>query len=434
MPVRTNVSQKIKAAGGLKQSQNEPLWKGPTDPGPMGGISQSMIGRYPSCPERFRVRYVEGWKMPDRFDHKLGYGHFWHICEQHFAAGELWIPPLLAYAKKQAMKYPMQREEIHHWFKTCTVQFPIYTTYWKQEKDVVSRTPLMQEMVVNVPYKLPNGVTTCLRGKLDGADLLPGKNGGVYLVEHKTKGDVDLMQMKRQLNFDLQTMFYLVVLQAMQDQGGLADVEIKNGVKKETKLPIRGVRYNVIRRPFGGGKGSIRKRQATEGSKCPKCKGGEKPGITRCDKCEGRGRIGAKPEETDEEFYDRLHGVIDEMVFKDGKPIHDNDWFARWKVEIGQEEIDKYKREFLDPVLMNLTADYNWWKVAMERGISPFDHKAKMLHEVFGPRFYYHWRLPFGTFNQLTDGNGASDVDQYLEDGSTVGLVKATTLFEELSE
>jgi hypothetical protein len=44
-----------------------------------------------------------------------------------------------------------------------------------------------------------------------------------------------------------------------------------------------------------------------------------------------------------------------------------------------------------------------------------------------------HWRHPFGVYDALNEG-GSSDLDEYLETGSTVGLERASTLFPELEE
>ena len=78
---------------------------------------------------------------------------------------------------------------------------------------------MLQEQVCDVPYNLPSGRVVRLRGKFDSVDLI---DGGIYLQENKTKGDIDKIQVERQLSFDLQTLMYSVALHKMKEaaQGG----------------------------------------------------------------------------------------------------------------------------------------------------------------------------------------------------------------------
>ena len=425
----------LRERGAAITKRREPLWAGPEDSGPMGGISQSMLGRYPCCAERFRLKYIEGWSLPDRFDHKIEYGQLWHAGEEALASNQDWEKAVLKYAQGLVKKYPHQQDEINKYYQACKVQFPIYVEYWKKQKDVTQRTPLLQEEVFHVPYKLPSGRVVCLRGKFDAVDLIgTGKTAGIWLQENKSKGDVDSEMIKRQLSFDLQTMIYLIALQEkLSTPPGLGDLRASQ---------IRGVRYNVVKRPFSGGRGSIKKHQATEGSKCPKCKATGrvvesyyKVGISQnmitgfCPKCGGRGRIGGKPDETDESYYGRLRDIIKDDTFDEsGKPKEDNEWFKRWKVEISQADIDKFKHQFLDPILENLCNQYDWWKMAYQKGWDVFDSN-KMGDEC--PLLLHHYRLPFGVYNSVTE-QGFTEYDEYLATGNSVGLVQATELFREL--
>ena len=100
--------------------------------------------------------------------------------------------------------------------KFCRVQFPIYLRWWSKKKDEKGRVSLLQEQVFNVPYELPSGRVVYLRGKWDGIDLI---KGNVWLLEHKTKGDIDEHILNRNLSFDLQTMLYLVALHSEYGYG-----------------------------------------------------------------------------------------------------------------------------------------------------------------------------------------------------------------------
>ena len=363
--------------------RSEPLWKGPE----VDGVTQGLLGRFLSCRERFRVLVVEGLKPADTFNHRLEYGNMWHICEQaHAAAPQTrepqWQHALADYARKLAQHYRMQGEQVEHWYNVCRTQFPLYVDFWKQHLDVLERTPLLQEQVFDVPYRLPSGRIIRLRGKWDSVDLIgKGKDVGVYLQENKSKGDVNEIQLRRQLasGFDLQTMFYLVALEEWN-----WDRVVGNG-------GIKGVRYNVIRRPLSGGKGSIVRHKPTKSN-----------------------ALG----ESKDAFYGRLRDVIaaDPAFF-----------FMRWKVEIGSHDMIRFRRECLDPILENLI---DWWDE-----INPLAPLKGTSNQPRPPNYYtpLNWRHPFGVYNPLDEG-GSSDLDEYLATGSEVGLQRTDDLFPELRE
>jgi hypothetical protein len=387
-----------------KQEPKGPLWKGPEE----DGITFSLLSRFLVCRERFRVHAIEGLRPADGFNYRIEYGQMWHCCEEELARGgppkwdnrsssTAFFFPLRKYCQDLAMDYPMSREQIDHWMNVCAVQYPIYTDYWLKHKEVSERTPLLQEQVFDVPYKLPSGRTVRLRGKWDSVDLIGSKkSAGIYLQENKTKGDIKEEQLRRQLTFDLQTMMYLVAIYEGRYEKPLIEVIPKGS-------QILGVRYNVIRRPLSGGKGSIVRHKATK----------------------------HKPEETKESFYSRLRDILFESP---------QDFFFRWRVEVSKADVEKFRRECLDPVLEQLC---DWWEwVSFIRNHNPTNQEAVWDNDVtFGARpddpkggihsSAIHWRHPFGVYNILDEG-GSSDLDEYLSTGSEVGLERATTLFPEL--
>ncbi len=94
------------------------------------------------------------------------------------------------------------------------------------------------------------------------------------------------------------------------------------------------------------------------------------------------------------------------------------EWFARWKVGISRRDIEVFRKTCLDPILENLV---QWWDWVTT------DHcDAEVLAKNC------HWRHPHGVYNVLDEG-GASELDQYLQTGSTAGLQRTTNLFPELS-
>lgn len=356
--------------------RQEPLWKGPEE----DGITFSLLSRFLVCRERFRLLVVEGLKPFDAFSHRLEFGQMWHVCEEALAGNAdvvasvlpTWQPALTRYCQELCKRYPLQQDEINKWYHVCKVQFPIYVKHWSHHPDVKDRTPLLQEQVFDVPYKLPSGRMVRLRGKWDSIDLIgKGKNAGVYIQENKTKSRIDERQMKRQLTFDLQTMMYLTALQEVKDW----DCDSQEHITACLSKPILGVRYNVIKR--------------TEHR------------VTK--------------KETLVDFAEKVKRAIEE------DPSH---WFMRWKVEVGAADIARFRRECLDPILEQLCDWWEWINLASNPFDMRYDSEGKTIPTP-------HWRHPYGIFNPMDEG-GVSDLDSYLETGSEVGLRRTDQLFPEL--
>jgi hypothetical protein len=364
-----------KAKKSTSKTQVAP-WAGPCDPGEYGGITQSLLCKFLVDRERFRLLVVNGYKSADSFNHRLEYGNMWHVCEESLAGNKAWAQDLQYYCKSLCQKYKTQQEQVQHWYNVCKIQFPIYARYWARHPDVKARSPLLQEEVFHVPYLLPSGRTAYLRGKFDSVDMIgKGKSAGIYLQENKSKGDIDEPQLKRQLTYDIQTMLYLVALWKSYCPTGKG--------RSTFGAPIEGIRYNVIRRPLSGGKGSIVQRK-------------------------GNGKT-TQPE-TNDKFYARLAGVIEEDP---------SSFFMRWKVEILPSDIERFKREFLNPVLEQLC---DWWEF-LHNYTDPFNPDGNGIH----------WRMPYGVYSPLLDG-GSTELDEYLASGSTLGLEQTTDLFPELKQ
>lgn len=427
---KTKFAQKLMKVQPPKK--REPLWRGPEDDGPLGGITQSMLNNFCSCRHRFFVKYVEGMQVVQGFSRVMEYGNMWHVCEEMFAMCpdhgatllDGFFEPLTKYCQSLCQKYSLAQDEISKWYNICLVQFPLYVKWWAGHKDVVERTPLMQEEVFHVPYTLPSGRVVYLRGKFDSVDLVgKGKNAGIYLKENKSKGDIDESRMQRQLSFDLQTMLYLVALEHAPI--GSRWLEQLKGFKAPP--PIKGVNYNVVRRPLSGGRGSITQSKGSDGSVCSGCDGkGERTmyaGTKRevfekpCGKCKGKGRTGYKPPETDEEFGARLRGIIEGAVGPEwGMPEGQHFFFMRWKCEISLSDIERFKTRFLHPILEELCDWYEW----VSSG-DPWREGNKLHHQ-----------LPFGIYSPLAE-QGFTDVDEFIMEGNDVGLHRVETLFTELA-
>lgn len=188
---------------------------------------------------------------------------------------------------------------------------------------------------------------------------------------------------------------------------------------------LSGVRYNVIKRPLSGGKGTIVRGKATKGTKCPKCKGDKQQyGRFVCPKCKGVGRINIKPAESEEAYYSRVAEYI---------KTNPQDYFMRLHVHVSQADIDKFKRECLDPVLENLCDDYEWWE-SIQRGKYGRDVWNYKEREIrFPDHQSRHFRMPYGVYNPLLEGE-PTELDEYLRTGLTTGLQTVDDLFPELKE
>lgn len=354
-------------------------WAGPTD----DGTTQSIASRYYSCPERFRIMVIDGLKPVETFRSPIEYGNMWHLCEEYHAKNESWEEPLIKHAKILQEEYRFQQEEVLKWYHACRLQFPVYINWWKDNEEVVARTPILQEEKFSYMHKLPSGRYARLRGKFDSVDFIgTGKNAVVYLQENKTKANIDESQLRKQLTYDLQTMFYLIALRN--------DPTVSSRLKGK---PVAGVRYNVVRRPLSGGKGSIKQ---LNGSK----------------------NVAA---ETLEQYHERL-----EKVFTSEPEYH----FMRWKVEVSDVDIAAFTKQTLNPTLENMLDDYEWWDFCKTNDEDRYN--TTLQQQQFPHHVRRHFRIPYGIYNPLAEGK-PTEVDEYLRTGSTVGLTRVTNFFPELT-
>lgn len=146
---------------------------------------------------------------------------------------------------------------------------------------------------------------------------------------------------------------------------------------------IKGVRYNVIRRPLSGGKGTIRQHKAK--------------GKTRA--------------ETPDQFYRRLG----ELIKADPK-----DYFFRWTIYVSPADIRRFRERSLDPILEQLC---DWWEWISACAMSDGNYWGT-------PRQKVHYQTPY-FYSPLLEG-ASTDLDECLETGSRIGLTQVDNLFPEL--
>ncbi len=348
----------------IKPERQQPLWHGPCAEGWLGGTTQSMIGRYISCPERFRIQYMEGLRPIEKFNAPTEYGDMWHECEQALAEGKPWIDRLDDCRERLHTKYPFSRADVDMWSKKVEVVFPIYIDHWAEHPDVKVRSNLLSEQVFDVKYRLPSGRYVRLRGKYDSVDLI---DDYIWLVENKTKSGIDEYKILKQMRMDLQTLLYIISLHWFPWKGFDAGAVPK----------VRGVKYNVVRRP--------------------------------------------------------LHKSIDSMLNKIKDDRDSNrlgEWFSRWDVEVSEQDIERFRKQCLDPVLENMCDDFEWWNETYSTG-QVWDMATR--RKFFPHHAKRHYRVPYGIYSSVMDG-GFGDVDSYLETGTTVGLRRDDRLFGELKD
>lgn len=299
-----NLSKKIGKKGPVDKKTGS-LWKGPQ----VSGVTQSMLGAFLGCRERFRIKYVLGLRPNVGFEHKIEYGNMWHLCEESYHNGENWQEALRQYASKLVKEYQGNRTVVDKWFRLCLAQFELYLRYWKDYTE--DKTSVFQEYEFDEELTLSSGKVVRLRGKMDGI-LMDGK-GKLWLYENKTKGDIDQIRLTQQLDYDLQIMFYLVALTRMAMEGRPKELK---GHK------IGGVLYNVIRRPVSGGKYTVVQHKGTKN----------------------------KPPESLAQYIERVKGLME------GDPHH---FFMRWDVITTLSEVTSFVQNTLSPILEQL---WDWWE------------------------------------------------------------------------
>lgn len=376
-----SLADDLRAAGvtdEMSPGRRKAVWSGPNGTNSQGGITFSLLCKFLVCRERFRCLVIDGLKAREGFNHRLEYGNMWHLCEEVYGKNGDWLAALTTYAKELCRKYTISQEDIDKWYRVCKAQFPEYLKFWENRKVKDRRITLMSEVSFDVPYTLPSGRQVRLRGKWDQIFL---DKEGVKLQENKTKGDIDERAIGTQLKFDLQTMMYLIALDADKDEIGNV---LNNQELWYDGWDIRGVVYNVVRRPLSGGRHTIVQHKPTK----------------------------SNPQgESKEAYYERLQGLIaSEPDF----------FFMRWNVGITQEDIKRFRKECLDPILENLC---HWW-----------DHQSGACDPTEATHGLppSNWRFPYGIYNPLTDGGG-TELDNYLINGDMTGLQRTTNLFPELT-
>lgn len=198
------------------------------------GVTQSLMHSFLSCRRQFQLT-LQGWR-PAKAKAAMTYGSIFHDLLEHYymgiIAGEVDRDTnFKAFAKKHTKQWITKNAKHfrhegdvkmahHETAKVCAV-FPAYCRFHDEDFDEIDWQKL--EGVFDVEWR---GFR--LRGRWDGLYKLHKR---LWLLETKTKGNINPKDIKTALVFDFQCLYYITAL-ALKGLGR-----------------IRGVRYNVIRNP-----------------------------------------------------------------------------------------------------------------------------------------------------------------------------------------
>lgn len=353
----------------LRKTSFNPVWKGPE----VDGITQSLLSRWMNDRERFRLMTVAGLVPTEEFNSPAEYGHMFHKCQEF---PNDWEAKLKSYCNELGRRYPLNLMDIGKWHRVCSVQYPIYSKYWRTHPLEKAYKPIYNELVFGgedlpVHYRLKNGRTVLLRGKID---QLLGKQKQVFVYDDKTKSSFDVARLCKDLPFNHQMMFYVVATRQLLRQQLLPKLK---------GFDLAGIRYNLVRRPLSGGKYNISQHKGR--------------------KTKTKGIVGA---ESVNEYWARLGKCIAEDT---------SYFFQRIEVTLIPQDVDEYEERVLDPLLTQLV---DWWDYVVK-------HEGK---PPWGP---LHWMTPFGVYNSFRDSE-FDDYSDYLLTGDDQRLTTVKNLYEEL--
>ena len=204
------------------------------------GISQGDLAMFMECREKMRWKLL-GF-MPKEPSFPLTFGTVVHdvieLVSEDVRTKKIRGIPKESYVKSHTVaverrwkkEYPrasakaLQDLELSLLFAEAVM--PTYFQYWHE--DLAQMNWLSLESFFDMPYVLPDGRKTRLKGRFDG---FFEKKGMLWLSEHKTKSRIEEGNLIDILPFDLQTNLYIHVL------------------RRTVKRLPHGTLYDIIRRP-----------------------------------------------------------------------------------------------------------------------------------------------------------------------------------------
>lgn len=232
-----------------KKPNGEPLWDLWRD-----GITQSALAYWLACPEKFRLRFIEGLGVPS-ISSAVSFGDLWHRAMESLygAYGDpasvvsrasrklsgdkshlLQLTNKTVQALEAADRATLDAigadavAEHEHQIRFSQLEALLepYAIYWLEEFQGVEWLSLEKEF--GVPYTLDDGRVIYLRGKIDGVCRLKKRR---WLFETKTKSRIDEDPLVEHLPMDMQVNMYA------------------HAEEKSSGEAPEGVIYNIVRRP-----------------------------------------------------------------------------------------------------------------------------------------------------------------------------------------
>ncbi len=201
------------------------------------GISVSFLNLFLEDKEQTRLAYVEGYRS-QYIKPAIEFGEICHwllasIYKTNKRPGSKRVKSLLRkYEKTWFVTHRLlsekQRIEMNRIFAQAEIVLLKYFEYFNGEDFGRYKIWIDCERYFRLAYRYPDGAKTYIKGIFDGVFE---KKKKLWLLETKTKGQIDLVTIIETLKFDLQTMLYFYHLYKLKHQ-----------------TPA-GILYNIIRRP-----------------------------------------------------------------------------------------------------------------------------------------------------------------------------------------
>lgn len=194
------------------------------------GVTQGFIETFLTCRHHAFMKYVLGWKPRD-MGTAIEFGLAFHDMADLIVTKR--IKPALAkekYVKHRMAQMPTDPASVEACACQALAVIQPYFAWWAEHDK--KYTFLSREEEFCVPYNVKYDYQYNLRGKFDGViEIKDGKKIHLGLYECKTKGRIDEQGIEETLQFDVQTLLYLLA------------IRLKYG-----RTPTRLI-YDVIRQP-----------------------------------------------------------------------------------------------------------------------------------------------------------------------------------------
>lgn len=195
------------------------------------GVTQSILTAWDACPVRAKMM-LEGWMSPAP-NEALFFGSMFHtLLEDHYTiCGPDEVIDLEQFFKSYKKKSSgIKGEILEKSFAMAEALYEPYCDFWDEDdnnKEWEALEPVFDISIPGYGTKAEDG-SLRLRGRIDGIFKVKNK---LWLLETKTKSQIQEASLMEQLNLDFQNLFYI------------------HAAEKIFKKPISGVLYNVIRKP-----------------------------------------------------------------------------------------------------------------------------------------------------------------------------------------